>query len=134
MSSAPSEFVFQSELAQGYLRVNNKGRRNLRCFPHCRPKGHVKSGFCGAPLDFKLNSLPAVANGNVERVLTWGEFTSTVSPPRFSPGDIVSEDKLEEEEKRYVELRFAFVEFLYSISCRNLLQFGLYISDCCAFN
>ena len=34
-----------------YLR-NNKagGAKNIRCFPHCLPDGHCRSGFCGSSM------------------------------------------------------------------------------------
>jgi hypothetical protein len=103
----PRGFAFESKFAPGYHRVANKGRKNLRCFPHCRERGHVKSGFCGAPLKFALDGLPEKANGNVQRVLTWGEFASAVAPPRFNPGDVRSEDELENLE-RYVHACLLF--------------------------
>jgi hypothetical protein len=103
----PAGFAFNTTFAPGYHRAFNRGKRNLRCFPHCGDRGHVKSGFCGAPLEFQLNELPEAANGIAHRVLTWGEFQSALAPPRFNPGDLIAEEVIEEQE-RYVSATSPF--------------------------
>jgi hypothetical protein len=46
-----AKFVGEHDFAEHYARNNKaKGRKNLRCFPDCRPSGHVKTGYCGRPV------------------------------------------------------------------------------------
>ena len=50
----PRYFIYlTTRINQGssYLR-NNKagGAKNIRCFPHCLPDGHCRSGFCGSSM------------------------------------------------------------------------------------
>ena len=50
----PKYFIYLTSRVNqksAYLR-NNKagGAKNLRCFPHCLPDGHCRSGFCGSSM------------------------------------------------------------------------------------
>jgi hypothetical protein len=50
-----AQFV-EPELFTGHYQRNNKakGRKNLRCYPACRPTGHVDTGYCGRPVSVKV--------------------------------------------------------------------------------
>jgi hypothetical protein len=51
-----------------YMRNNKaKGRKNLRCFPQCRPKGHFAGGYCGRPVHCDV-SYDATATKDLELV------------------------------------------------------------------
>ena len=43
--------AFRDELKGEYKRNNkSKGRKHLRCFPDCKPGGHVDNNYCGRPI------------------------------------------------------------------------------------
>ena len=50
--SVSARFAAGTRFADHYKRNNKtKGRKNLRCFPDCRLAGHVKTGYCGRPVE-----------------------------------------------------------------------------------
>ena len=77
--SVSARFAAGTRFADHYKRNNKtKGRKNLRCFPDCRLAGHVKTGYCGRPVECDV-TYDAVAANDLN-IMAFCEFLDDGKP------------------------------------------------------
>ena len=71
-----------------------KGRKHLRCFPTCRPQGHIDNSYCGTPVRVAVTyrADPKQNHQNVgSHLISYAEFRPQVNAPAIVPGKCAQE-------------------------------------------
>jgi len=85
------EVEYVDSFSEKYLRnYKDSGKKNLRCFPSCSPKGHKATGFCGQPVRLKVSNL----GFPVEELRAWAQFERKLDKPDLSIGCTIPETEV----------------------------------------